>query len=370
MRHCLCVVVLNIGLWACAFAAPPRHVGPPVKPTLMKRTASATFRNPLKDDGADPWMTYYNGWYYLSETGYDTLYMRRARRLADMRAAPDTPIWHDPTPGRDRYLWAPELDMLDSGGHGLRWYLYYTASGGDFGQHRMYVAESAGRDPFGPYTFKARLQTDPDNAQFAIDGSVLKTKNGALYFLWSGNPGQVLYISRMANPWTLTGPRVNLPADGFGCPNVREGPVTLQHGNKVFLVYSMCGADSADYRLGMLSMESNADPMNPASWTQYPGLVLARVDQYQVYAPGHNYFFPLAGRHAGLDCLPCPHDRGIRLRHALHAGAAGDMAGRRHTGLWPAPAAQCGHTRALRRAASRPVKAFALDSDIPQSPQR
>ncbi len=252
-----------------------------------------TFRNPLKQDGADPWMTYYQGWYYLSTTHGSDVTLRRARRLGELKDAPDVVVWKDSAPTRFRDMWAAEFHLLDSG-NGLRWYLYYTASDGQDRHHRMYVCESAGLDVLGPYTFKAQLHTDPDNAHYAIDGTILHQPSGALYFLWCAQPdpaGQGLRIARMANPWTLTGPDVRIPADGFGCPYVREGPETLQHGNHVYLIYSACAADTPDYKLGMLSADAQSDLLDPASWKQYPNPVFARVDQYGVFGPGHNFFF-------------------------------------------------------------------------------
>jgi GH43 family beta-xylosidase len=239
-------------------------------------------------------MTYYNGWYYLSTTTGGEVKLRRARHIGDLATATDTVVWKDDDPTRDREMWAAEFHLLDSG-HGPRWYLYFTASDGKADDHhRMYVVESAGTDPMGPYTFKAKLRTDPNDAFYAIDGTVLKQANGTLYFVWCGRPsdtGQGLYISRMANPWTLTGSRTYLPADGFGCPVVREGPETLQHDGKVFLVYSMCGASTPDYRLGMLVANAGDDLVQASSWHQHPKLLFARVDQYGVYGPGHNFFF-------------------------------------------------------------------------------
>ena len=264
------------------------------RPTVST-TAASTFRNPLKQDGADPWMTHYNGWYYLTTTTAVDIKMRRARRLSELAKALDQVVWKDDTPTRFRDIWASEFHLLDSG-NGLRWYGYYTASDGKNGDanHRMYVIESAGTDPMGPYTFKSQLQTDPDNAHYSIDGTVLKLPNGALYFAWCGRPsptGQGLYLARMTNPWTTTGPRIYLNADGFGCNFVREGPEFLQRDGKVLLIYSMCGASTPDYKLGMLVADANSDLMNPASWKQHPELLFARVDQHGVFGPGHNYFF-------------------------------------------------------------------------------
>ena len=253
----------------------------------------ATFRNPLKPEGADPWLTYYDGWYYLSTTGGPNLKMRRARRMAELKEAPDTIVWKDDTPSRSQKIWAPEYDLLESG-HGLRWYLYYTASDDVDNHHRMYVAESAGADPRGPYTFRAKLLTDPHDEYYAIDGTVLKNADDALYFIWCGRPskaGQGLFISRMTNPWTLTGERVGIEASGFGCEEVREGPVTLQHDGKIFLFYSACDTGKPDYKLGMLIADAKSDLMNPASWKQFPTPVFTRSDVNGVYGPGHNYFF-------------------------------------------------------------------------------
>jgi GH43 family beta-xylosidase len=160
----------------------------------------------------------------------------------------------------------------------------------------MYVAESAGDDPMGPYTFKAKLLTDPDDKQYAIDGTVLTMPDGARYFVWCGRPspaGQGLYISRMTNPWTLTGPRLYLEVDGFGCEHVREGPIVLRQDghDRTFLIYSACGADTPDYKLGMLSIAAGDDPMDPAGWKQHLEPVFTRNDAAKDYGPGHNSFF-------------------------------------------------------------------------------
>ena len=219
--------------------------------------------------------------------------MRRARRLAELKTAPDALVWEDSEPSRCAHIWAPEFHRL-MGENGPRWFLYYTASDAIDANHRMYVAESAGDDLRGPYAFKARLQTDPDNAHYAIDGTVLEKPNGELYFIWCGRPsdaGQGLYISRMANPWTLTGERVAIPASGFRCAVVREGPVTLQRNGRVFLFYSACGADTPDYKIGMLTADTHADPLDPHSWTQHTTPVFERADDCGVYGPGHHVFF-------------------------------------------------------------------------------
>lgn len=253
----------------------------------------STFRNPLKAQGADPFLTYHEGWYYLATTTAVDVKMRKARRLAELRDAPDVVVWKGEGDGLKHDVWAPEFHLLDDGS-GPRWFLYVTAGDGREPSHRMIVAEGDRKDPMGPYKFRTQLLTDPKNEFYAIDGTVIKLPDGRLYFVWCGRPspaGQGLYVSKMKNPWTLEGPRKYLDVDGLGSPVVREGPVALQRNGKVFLVYSSYSADTPDYRLGMTVADQSADLADPAVWRQHPGAVFKREDANGVYGPGHNWFF-------------------------------------------------------------------------------
>ncbi|MGV3618854.1 MAG: family 43 glycosylhydrolase [Fimbriimonas sp.] len=252
-----------------------------------------TFRNPLKVEGADPWLTYHDGWYYLATTTVVDVKMRRARRLSELKDAKDQVVWKGTDPKLMHDVWAPEFHFLESG-KGKRWYLYVTAGDGTEPGHRMAVAESAGRDPMGPYTSKGQLLTDPKNEHYAIDGTVIRLPDGRLYFVWCGRPspsGQGLYVSKMKNPWTLEGERKYLDVDGLGSPWVREGPVALVRKGKVYLIYSTYPADTPNYCLGMTVADVKSDLADPASWRQHPGPVFRRSDENRVYGPGHNSFF-------------------------------------------------------------------------------
>lgn len=249
-----------------------------------------TFHNPLKENGADPWLCHHEGFYYLSTTTGNDLRMRKARHIEGLESAQDAVVWQDSTPSRGFQMWAPEYYLLDTE-HGPRWFAYYTASDGNHEHHRMYVAESAGSDPMEPYQYIGQLQTDADNAQYAIDGTLLKKADGSLYMIWAGWPDHVLFIAPMSNPWTISGERVNIPASGFGCSEVREGPVTLQRNGKIFLVYSACDTGKPDYKLGMLAADQSADVMDPKSWIREPNPAFARCDVNGAYGPGHNHFF-------------------------------------------------------------------------------
>ena len=251
---------------------------------------AATFRNPI-GDLPDPWLVHHDDHYFLTGTSHDHVAVRKAASIRDLADAAATTVWRDTDPTRNAMVWAPELHLLD-GPNGRRWYLYYTASdAADHLHHRMYVLEGDGDDPLGPFAYKARLNTDPADEYYAIDGSPLQLPNGGLHLFWAGAPGHVLYVSRMADPWRLTGPRVQLPASGFGCPDIREGPVCLRRNGRVFLVYSACDTGTPDYRMGMLSADDTDDLLDVRSWHQHPEPVFQARADHGVFGPGHNSFF-------------------------------------------------------------------------------
>ncbi|MFJ9708953.1 RICIN domain-containing protein [Streptomyces sp. NPDC101234] len=104
------------------------------------------FTNPVKaQKGADPWLEYYNGNYYLINTTFtNELLMRRSPTLAGLATAPSVQVWSDTTAGRNANMWAPEFHYFD--GH---WYLYYVAGQSGVAccdTQRTYVLESAGTE--------------------------------------------------------------------------------------------------------------------------------------------------------------------------------------------------------------------------------
>ena len=221
---------------------------------------AGTFQNPLIKSGPDPWMTYYEGNYYLATTTWGDattgLTMRKAATIADLKSAPPQRVWQDSTPDRSSNYWAPEFFLLN-GPNGPRWYGYYAGGPADCcDNQRIHVVESAGTDPMGPYTYKGRLRDSTDDR--SIDPSILQL-NGSLYLLFAGRTGteQRVYIAPMENPWTLAGDRVLLSAPTYSWEqvgrNVNQGPVALQHDGRTFVVYSASYCGSPGYSLGMLS---------------------------------------------------------------------------------------------------------------------
>jgi GH43 family beta-xylosidase len=257
--------------------------------------ASNSFYNPLNTlNGADPWLQFYEGNYYLTATQWGDIRMWKSPTLAGLATAAPETIWSDPTSSRCCNVWAPEFHLLD-GPNGKRWYLYYSAgTDGTLDNQRMHVLESEGADPLGPYSYKARI-FDPSNDGWAIDHSPLLL-DGKLYLLFSSwlGPDQTLFIAPMSDPWTISGSRVELSRPTHDWErqtgNVNEGPEVLQHDGKTFVVYSASACWGPDYKLGMLTY-GGGDPLSAGAWTKHPEPVFARSDANEVYAPGHNGFF-------------------------------------------------------------------------------
>src|SRR5688572_15914943 len=153
-----------------------------------------TFRNPLNPDrGADPWMTYYNGFYYLTTTTWSSdpnvgITMKRGRTIAELKAATPQRIFFDTTSSRCCNIWAPEFHLLN-GPNGQRWYLYYVAGvAANVNSQRIHVAESVGTDPMGPYTYRATLPLGGPVDAWSVDPTIMRI-NGNLYLFYSAYEG-------------------------------------------------------------------------------------------------------------------------------------------------------------------------------------
>jgi GH43 family beta-xylosidase len=259
--------------------------------------AAGTFKNPLvkSRDAADPWMVYYEGYYYFTATldPGGGIWVWKSRRLGDLDSGTKVKVHTPDAKQRARQIWAPELHFINS-----KWYLYYTASDGVDENHRLYVLEGRGRDPMGPYTFKARLY-DSNLDGWAIDPSVFRAPDGKLYLLWvahvPGN-GNGIRMARMSNPWTVTGRSTLITQADYDWERVRypinEGPVVLQHGGRIFLIYSASDTGTPDYALGMLTY-TGSDVMDSKAWMKSALPVFSRHSGMDgnVYGPGHNGFF-------------------------------------------------------------------------------
>ncbi|HET7896365.1 MAG TPA: glycoside hydrolase family 43 protein, partial [Flavisolibacter sp.] len=205
--------------------------------------------------------------------------------------------------GYSHQLWAPELHFINN-----KWYLYFAADSGRNQSHRIWVLENAAKDPLqGEWKLKGKVADAAD--KWAIDASVF-AHQGKWYMLWSGWEGDVngqqnIYMAKLKNPWTIEGKRVRISsptldwethgdlhdADNPPHVSVNEGPEFLQHGGKVFVVYSASGCWTDFYALGLLSADANSNLLDSLSWQKSPQPVFQQSVENGVYAPGHNSFF-------------------------------------------------------------------------------
>jgi len=260
------------------------------KMAQVQDVPAGMFANPLFSNGADPWLEFYDGNYYLTTTTWTSqLVMRKSPTLDGLATAAPVNIWSDTDPSRCCNFWAFEFHHLN-GPSGPRWYLMYTSGQhGTLDHQHLSVLESVGDDPMGPYVYKGSPMPDSWN----IDGSYLEYK-GQLYLLWSQWVGdeQLNWISKMKNPWTIEGRRVVLTRPEAAWEQsgrkVNEGPEVLQKNGRTFLIYSASFCDTPDYKLAMTEI-TGGDPLNPDDWSKTPQPVFQRGNG--VFGPGHNGFF-------------------------------------------------------------------------------
>ena len=266
--------------------------------------AQQTFTNPLLPSGADPWVTYQDGYYYYTNTTAKNLTLWKTKNMGDLKDAEKKVVWTPPLKGAySKEIWAPEIHYLQG-----KWYAYFAADSGNNFTHRIYVLENVSKDPLqGTWTMKGELNL-PEN-KWAIDASVFDNK-GKMYVIWSGWKGNVngeqdIFIARLKNPWTAEGIRTLISAPTYKWEtngdlhnpndvkhvNVNEGPEILKHDNKIFLTYSARGCWTDYYALGMLTANENADLLKASSWSKSDHPVFKQSPENHVYATGHNSFF-------------------------------------------------------------------------------
>lgn len=267
---------------------------------VVGSTLAADFVNPIAE-GADPWVVRHRGAYYWCQTeGNLGVAIWRSERLTEQGVK--RVVWRAPETGPHRaQVWAPELHFLDG-----RWYVYTAASDGRNENHRSIVLESATDDPLSEYRFKSELYTgdEPDtgrNNRWSIDLTVLEHR-GRRYAIWSGWESdadvQHLYIAAMSNPWTISSRRIRLCAnDDYPWERVgespegrglHEAPQVLQRGGRDFLIYSCSGSWEPAYKLGMLELQPEGDPLDPAAWSKRSKPIFSSSPE--VFGVGHCSF--------------------------------------------------------------------------------
>ncbi len=286
MRALLTSLMLPIFLLSCATKEPATDATKEAAPSAENAN---TFTNPIYPNGADPWLEYFEGNYYLTTTTWTSqLVMRKSPTLAGLASATPIHIWSESELERCCNFWAFEFHRLKTE-KGYRWYVMYTSGiAENYDRQHLSVIESQGDDPLGPYTYKGSPMPDTWN----IDGNYLEY-NGQLYLLWSEwvKDEQSIFVAKMVNPWTITGEKVLISKPDYEWEKsgmkVNEGPEILKRNGRTFMIYSASFCNTPDYKLGLI--ELTGDPLKPESWKKSPEPVFSKANG--VYGPGHNGFF-------------------------------------------------------------------------------
>jgi GH43 family beta-xylosidase len=257
------------------------------------------FDNPLLRQRADPHaFLHSDGQYYVSATvaEWDRIEIRRTRDLDALGSAEAHVIWRKHASGpMSAHIWAPEIHFIDG-----KWYVYFTASRADaIWEVRPYVLMNASADPFqGEWREMGRLETGWDS--FSLDGTTF-THKGKRYFVWTQRGrnaeegrGTNIYVARMTSPTAIDTSRVALltrPEYEWEKRkyDVNEGPAVIIRNGRVFMTFSASAID-ANYCLGLLTANADADLLDSRSWTKSKEPVFTSSETSGLYGPGHNGF--------------------------------------------------------------------------------
>lgn len=258
--------------------------------------AESTLPNPLILQRADPHIfRHTDGFYYFMGTvpEYDRLVLRRAATLAELPSAEEKTIWQKHAAGpMGAHIWAPEIHFIEG-----KWYIYFAAGAAEkIWDIRIYVLENASANPLeGTWLERGQLKTGWES--FALDATTFEHR-GTRYLLWAqkaagGETNSSLYLAKMDTPTSIAGTAVLISEPQFDWEKIRykvnEGPAVLIRNGRIFVSYSAAGT-GAEYCIGLLSADENADLLNANSWSKSPAPVFASNEARQIFGPGHNSF--------------------------------------------------------------------------------
>ena len=290
-----------------------------------RAAVASTYKNPLRV-GADPWVIYRDGYYYMVCTSSRGFYCYRSSTLDGLAYANGVPIWTPPatvTAANKMYskdFWSPELHYVEADEFGEEyagWWLYFAADDGNNENHRLFCVRALTDDPLGAYGspvtgevgVPVKMVVDNDTT-WAIGQSLLRA-NGKTYLMWTSETGrgtanfrQNNSIALLKNPyevasettifnvsdydWEKHGYAYNA-ATGAAYPMVVEGATAVYGDNgEIIVTYTGSGYWTSYYALGKLVLKAGADPLDKNSWIKSAKPMFTR--QNGIHGPGHAAF--------------------------------------------------------------------------------
>ena len=260
--------------------------------------------NPIVLQRADPFVLKYGDGYLFtgSYPAYDRIILRWAPTLSELQTAEEHVIWrkHESGTGAmSELIWAPEIHRING-----QWVIYFAAAHttaihpvADTFQHRVFCLTCDDENPLtGTWTERGQVDTGMDT--FALDATTFVHTDGRQYLIWAQQDLAIeghsnLYIAAMSNPWTLQSEAVMISKPELDWEKIRfiveEGPAVLTHGDRIFVTFSASGT-GPEYAMGMLTAKTDADLLDPSSWTKNPEPVFVSDETVRQFGPGHNSF--------------------------------------------------------------------------------
>lgn len=299
--------------------------------TLLTQAVSGsfTYQNPIRKT-ADPRIALVDGMYFYMFTSGSTLSMYKAANVADLAYAVGEQIFDartasDAMETRTACIWPSELQYFSAeefGAANAGWYLFFStfsreldglpSTATDGQSRRSYVLKCTSNDLQGTWVnpitgevgVPARFTSDTEDFVNTVDwcaGESTLRYGGKTYALWIEQRGrgtadfrQVMYLSEMKNPWTVTGKVLELVApeydwerEGYGYaeaegkwyPAVIEGATPIVGDNgELHVLYACSGYWTTGYKLGQMTY-LGGDLLAKESWKKSPQAVFSKNDE-------------------------------------------------------------------------------------------
>lgn len=265
------------------------------------------YPNPFIPERADPYVTKGpDGYYYFTASypafenannGYDRIILRRSETVIGLSCAQEHTIWNAHNGGvMSKHIWAPEIHYI-----GSKWYVFFAAGKYEnVWNIRPFVLMCEGQDPINDSWLEmGKMQgcvgDDRSFTEFSLDMTYFE-HNDKHYLVWAEKlRDSSLFMAEInpQEPWKLITKPILLtePQYDWECVRFRvnEGPSVLKTEDKIYIFFSASGT-GAEYCMGMLYADENADLMDIRSWTKVSEPVLETADLTGEAGPGHNSF--------------------------------------------------------------------------------
>lgn len=265
------------------------------------------YENPFIPQRADPYIVKgEDGFYYFTasfpafenaENGYDRIILRKSETVAGLQTAQEFTVWKAHESGKmSRHIWAPEMHLI-----GNKWYIFFAAGEKeDVWKIRPFVLRCKGSDPINDaWEELGQMQATKDDKMsfnsFSLDMTYFE-HHGKHFVIWAqieGNSSLFMAQINPEEPNKLISLPVLLtkPEYDWECVRhkVNEGASVIKTDDKIYVFFSASGT-GAEYCIGVLYADINADITDKSSWTKKDSPILSTSSLKDEAGPGHNCF--------------------------------------------------------------------------------